>query len=615
VDYTRAREWDTTHTGRAKSTSKRSSYTHDLPPEPVEDSLRPICNFCWKPAGSLAIRPPASRNPLARKLLLPMRRLFALIQGPHMKTSAFLLVALAMSASAFSQTSVPAAPTLTAGAGFKGLRFDWDSIPGATWYQLEYRAHQTGAFTQQGDDFPATATSARFSFPLHLYDWTYARYRLAACNSAGCSRSAAISVSNLRRDAVGYFKASQSKENAWLGTEADLSSDGYNLVATAPGEATLSGNTVDGGAVYVYKRRSNGSWFQRARLQALDHKELLEPEPMAQLVVATSGSGNTVAVGMPSYGSRPSGGLTGEVDIFRFTNGAWSRTRIPHGPVYFGQSVTLSEDGYTLVVGINGYNNGGFQFFRNSNGVWRYVRTVSRPSSGYPEECYATRLSRDFSTVADYCTESGSSTRPHREYVRVFSGTDLSVRTDIDLETQYGHTGFAVDRTGDTVAIQFSRPEFLTGTPVGEVRVFKRTGSAYAHVTTLTAGTWRNNYARDHFGDAVAFSGDGHTLVIGDPADNGTGWGPRAAPLISGTEPTGGAYVYRFTDQWRLVNMVKPNANINPRGENRFGGPIVLSQTGKTLVIAAKGEDSAASGIDGDWTNNDRPNSGALFMY
>ena len=107
-----------------------------------------------------------------------------------MKVSVVALITLAMSASAFSQTSAPAAPTLTAGAEIKGLRFDWDKVPGATWYQLEYRAHQTGSFSQQGDDFPATTTHTRFSFPLHLFDWTYARYRLAACNSAGCSRSA-----------------------------------------------------------------------------------------------------------------------------------------------------------------------------------------------------------------------------------------------------------------------------------------------------------------------------------------------------------------------------------------------------------------------------------------
>ena len=45
-----------------------------------------------------------------------------------MKISAFCAIALAMSVSAFGQTSAPAAPTLTAGAEFKGLRLDWDAV-------------------------------------------------------------------------------------------------------------------------------------------------------------------------------------------------------------------------------------------------------------------------------------------------------------------------------------------------------------------------------------------------------------------------------------------------------------------------------------------------------
>jgi hypothetical protein len=540
-----------------------------------------------------------------------------------MKALTFCAVALAMSVSTFAQTSPPAAPSLTAGAEFKGLRFDWDTVPGATWYQLEYRAHQTGAFVQQGDDFAATATSTHFSFPLHLFDWTYARYRLAACNSAGCSRSAPVSVSDLRREAVGYFKASQPKRSAILGDEVDLSSDGYNLVATAPGEATATTETVDGGTVYVYKRKSDGSWFQRGRFEMHDHEAGIDPSPFVQLKVAISLSGNTVAVGMPQRTHEPDDGYVGEVDVFRNKNGVWTRTRIPHGPpAYFGQSVALSDDGYTLVVGVNGYNNGAFQYFKNENAVWKYVRTVTRPSSGYPEQCYASRLSRDFSTVADYCEESGSTTRPDREYVRVFSGSNFSARTDIDLnfpvsfETRYNHTGLALDRTGSTVAVQYSRSQFVTGMPVvGEVHVFKRSGSTYAPVTTLSPGAWRNDDARDQFGQAIAFAGDGKTLVIGDKWDNGTSWGPRAAPLISGTEPTGAAYVYRLTDQWRLANMVKPNSNLYPGQGGVFGHGLVLSQTGKTLVVATPLESSAASGVGGNWANRDLPQSGALFMY
>src|SRR5216110_3024093 len=91
-----------------------------------------------------------------------------------------LCAALIASAPAFSQTTVPAKPTLQANAYFKGLQFDWAPAAGASWYQLEFRAHQTGPFVQDSDDLPADATSTHFSFPLHLFDWTYAHYRLAA---------------------------------------------------------------------------------------------------------------------------------------------------------------------------------------------------------------------------------------------------------------------------------------------------------------------------------------------------------------------------------------------------------------------------------------------------
>ena len=46
--------------------------------------------------------------------------------------------------------------------------------------------------------------------------------------------------------------------------------------------------------------------------------ELGEPFTEVQLKVATSGTGNTVAVGMPSYTREPADGYQGEVDIFRY---------------------------------------------------------------------------------------------------------------------------------------------------------------------------------------------------------------------------------------------------------------------------------------------------------
>jgi len=534
-----------------------------------------------------------------------------------MKTPTFLAIALAMSVSAFSQTSAPPAPTLTAGAEFKGLRFDWSKVSGATWYQLEYRAHQTGSFVQTGDDYPATATSTHFSFPLHLFDWTYARYRLAACNSAGCSRSAEVSVSNLRRDAVGYFKAADSVGSYLFGDAADLSPDGYNMVASAPG--VENGNNaayLEGGAAYVFKRGSDGKWIQRARF---DLGVKATEEDAIHLDVATSASGNTMAVGMPTF--LRSDGSEGQVDVFQFTNNAWTRTRIPPRPEnHFGGRVALDESGSILAIGHDGDLTSA-AIYKLVNGTWQNVRNLSLTDQGYQEHCDPLRMSRDGKVIAERCEEAASAGRPRRDYLRLFSGSNWSVRTEIDLrfptsaQVHYLYWGVGLDRTGDTLAVQFSQNEDGNLNGSGAVRVYKLASGKYSLVTTLTPGAWRTANWKFTYGQALSVSGDGQTLAVSDLGDNGTGWGPRAAPLIGGTAQLGAVYVYRLSGAWKLANMVKPNYNPNPDQPKSFGERVLLSQSGKTLIIPVPAESSSAKGIDGNWANSDAKYSGAIFMY
>jgi hypothetical protein len=536
-----------------------------------------------------------------------------------MKIAAICALTLTFSVSAFSQTSVPPAPTLTVGAQFKGLTFDWDSVPGATSYQLEYRANQTGPFVQH-TVFPASYTSTAISFPLHLYNWTYARYRLAACNSAGCSRSPAVSVSALRRDAVGYFKAAQPRQRTFFGDRVDLSPNGNNMVATAPFENTYSGDIIYGGSVYVFRKGGDRRWRQRARIDA---QSAAYGESEIFLSTAISASGDTVAVGLPTTFTDGASGY-GEVDIYQATNNVWSRTRVPRPADAddFGWQVALNDAGDILAVDVNDGNNS-LIIYRLINGTWQNVRQLSETSLSHPEWCNKIVLSRDGTTIAEFCEEPGTTTRVRRNYIRVHSGPNWSVRTDITLSypannnTFYNHQGLSLDRTGDTLAVQFGLVQNGTvQTDEGAVKVYKRASGVYSEVTTLTPGPWRNTSNDSFFGQTLSLSGDGQTLAVGDAADNGNGWGPRAAPLISGTAQTGAVYVYRLKDTWKLANMVKPNYNPNPPGQTlTFPEHVVLNGDGKSLIVAAPRESSSASGIDGDWANYGRPGSGAIFMY
>ena len=51
----------------------------------------------------------------------------------------------------------------------------------------------------------------------------------------------------------------------------------------------------------------------------------------------------------------------------------------------------------------------------------------------------------------------------------------------------------------------------------------------------------------------------------------------------------------------------------NTGAGDRFGGSVAL--TGDTLAVGAEREDSAATGVNGDQTNNNAANSGAVYIY
>jgi trimeric autotransporter adhesin len=527
-----------------------------------------------------------------------------------MKTAAFFVLAAVMSLPAFSQTSAPPAPSLTAGAEFKGLRFDWDAVPGASWYQLELRAHENGAFVQQGDDFPATTTSARFSFPLHLFDWTYARYRLAACNSAGCSRSAAVSVSGSRRYAVGYFKSRSSIAGGQLGSSMDLTPDGYTLVAAAPGEPS-SANSSARGRIYVFRRGSDRQWIQRA---SLDARMTTAYNSYVSLGVAVSASGNTVAVSMPAEVVDPATQRRGQVDIYNWTNNAYIPTRLPRPPMDEILTADLDDSGYLLAVAGRLSGQHVTAIYKSTNGVWANVANVSTNDS-----CWNVKLTQDGKKLAATC-RSGEGVGPWRDYVRVLSGSNWSMRSEIELDRPlqpdaHYHMGFGLDRTGNVIAVH-SGDEHQGGPSVANVKVYQWDGSGYQFVTLLRSGEWNSDDDNLSFGESISISGNGLTMAIGHSSDYGMGLGPRAAPLNAGTVPTGGVFIYRFTNSWKLANMVKPNY-IDPSAPyaREFGRITALNGSGKTLVVAVPGEDSSASGIGGNWANSSMQGSGALFMY
>jgi hypothetical protein len=547
-----------------------------------------------------------------------------------MRNLAICATALVLTSPVYAQT-IPHAPQLTAGAEFKGLRFDWEPVAGATWYELEYKANQNVAFVKKGSNLAASTTSYRFRFPLHLFNWTYARYRLAACNAAGCARSAEVSVSNLRRDAVGYFKADVATSHQGFGSDTDLSPDGLNFVAAAPGQLTSSSGVPP--AVYVFRRNSAGEWQQRARL--------LPPVPPVRsfddtrMTVRISADANTVVLGMPNYlreaveeGSPED--VSGEVFVFHFDGTSWIRSRLYARAGLrgsFGKWVSVNDAGDLIALGSGESVDASVPrhafIYRKVDGTWHGIRDIqATPGKDY---CDNGALSGDGSTLVENCRQvaySEISSGILRNYVRTHSGANWTIREEMTLpalvdpssgEGQYSF-GLAVDRTGSTIAAR-TYVDAHGGDGPSEVHVFHRDGS-YSRVATLVPGAWQSAEFRQDFGRSVAISDDGSTIAVGHSTDMGSGTGPRAAPLNPGTSLSGAVYVYRLQTTWRLANMVKPNyLPVVPGNYSYFGEAVSLNGNGQTLIVGQRFENSSAQGIGGDWASEAAPQSGAVWMY
>ena len=117
-----------------------------------------------------------------------------------------------------------------------------------------------------------------------------------------------------------------------------------------------------------------------------------------------------------------------------------------------------------------------------------------------------------------------------------------------------------------------------------------------------------NTAAFDFFGP-VAVSGD--TLVVGASSEDSNASGVNGNQLDNSATNSGAVYVFvRQGDNWVQQAYVKAS---NPDPEDRFGFAVALS--GDTLVVGALNEDSNATGVNGNQSDNSGTNSGAVYIF
>ncbi len=439
-----------------------------------------------------------------------------------------------------------------------------------------------------------------------------------------------------------YLKESNTAATDALGTAIMLSADGNTLAVGADAEAST-------GAVYIYTR-SGTAWAQQAVVKAMSG----DAGDLFGHAVSLSTDGNTLAVGADGEASASNqingtqtdntSPASGAAYVFTRSGTTWTQTTYfkasnRDSDDHFGFSVALAGDGLTLVVGApqedsststintgtgnannNGMDNGAAYVFLNNGAAWTAQAYIKASNSGTTDLFgTAVALSTDGSTLA-----VGA------------SGESSAVKNVGGLQTDNSAAG------------------------AGAVYTFTRAGTAWSQQAYLKAS---NTEAGDAFGSALAVSGDGNTVVVGAPSEDSL-----TGPGDNNAQDSGAAYAFsRSGTTWTAVGMLKesaPAANdnfgaavatdgltvvvgaqgaggkgaadvftratsgtsvmltshltaANAGATDNFGVAVAVGGAGMTLDVAigAPGEDSNATGINGDGANNAATDSGAAYVF
>ncbi|MCA8943681.1 MAG: FG-GAP repeat protein [Planctomycetes bacterium] len=305
-------------------------------------------------------------------------------------------------------------------------------------------------------------------------------------------------------------------------------------------------------------------------------------------------SGDTAVVGAPFEWSAATGvdgddsdnsaGGSGAAYVFVRTGGVWTQqaylkaSNTASGD-NFGWSVAVHGD--TIVVGapnedsaatgVNG--NQADDSVTNSGAVYVFVRTAG----AWTQQAYVKASNPD---VSDGFGVSVS-----------VSGDTVVVGADREDSAATGVDG---DEADDSA------------TSAGAAYVFARSGGSWTQQAYLKAS---NTDVFDSFGQSVSVDGD--TAVVGSRYEDSDATGVNGDDSNNLSLGSGAAYVFvRSGSAWTQQAYLKA---ANADSFDSFGASVAVS--GDTIMVGATAEDSAATGIDGDGSDNSAPTSGAAYVF
>jgi cysteine-rich repeat protein len=123
-----------------------------------------------------------------------------------------------------------------------------------------------------------------------------------------------------------------------------------------------------------------------------------------------------------------------------------------------------------------------------------------------------------------------------------------------------------------------------------------------------------SNTRADHqFGFALAISADGATVAVGAYLEDSAATGVDGDQSDTSAPLAGAVYVFTWNGTaWGQEAYLKAS---NAQAFDMFGAKVALSADGSTLAVGAIGESSAATGINGDQSDDSATAAGAVYIF
>jgi len=367
-----------------------------------------------------------------------------------------------------------------------------------------------------------------------------------------------------------------------FGSAVSISADGNTAIVGANQEST-DANAV--GAAYIFTR-SGDVWTEQQKIQASDK----EAQDFFGWSVCISSDGNIVAVGAIQEGS------SGSVYIFTRSGGVWTEqqkiTPTTTSGARVGESVDISTDGSTLILGCRGGDQVFIYTYNGSSWVEEGIVTPDIPTNRFGLSVSLTSDGNIAVVGAPWDSSVSSQEGSVWIYQRIGTswGNKIQKLTAPDAATsdQFGNS-VNISDDGNTIFVG-AYGDDTTATDAGSVYVYNRdlqnpttwNFSQKIELDTATSFTW--------LGYTVSSSNDASKILI-------TGYHQITADPIR----TGAAYVYELVNG-QYTNPVQLLASDREESDY-FGWSSGISGDGNTVIVGAIFEDTGGN------------NAGATYVY